>query len=64
MKNIEILLNEVNQLKALLEDPHPGLFTWWEAYHRRLGNVSEWYTGDSKKEQDKCYCAPSQGGQD
>lgn len=45
MTNIEKLLNEVNQLKSLLEDPHPGLFTWCEAYYNKLCEISSWYTG-------------------
>lgn len=46
MINIEKLLQEVNYLKSLLEDPHPGLTTWHDAYLRRLKEISSYYTGD------------------
>lgn len=32
MTNIEDLLGRVNRLKAILEDPHPGLYVWRQAY--------------------------------
>lgn len=32
--NIEELLNLINQMKALLEDPQPGFFTWHDFYNK------------------------------
>jgi hypothetical protein len=40
--NVDLLLNEVSKLKALLEDAHPGLTTWRELYEKRLNAVASW----------------------
>lgn len=41
MSNIDELKEHVVRLNQLLEDPHPGLFTWQEAVHKRIGKIAE-----------------------
>jgi len=54
------LLEEVNHLKALLEDPHPGLITWNEAYQKRLKEISSYYTGESESFNEDNDCSTCQ----
>lgn len=41
MSNIEYLLNQCNQLKALLEKPEPGLSTWHLAVNEIIKRIAE-----------------------
>ena len=46
MTNIEELQEIVNGLKALLDDPHPGLFTWQAMVAKRLEQFTKFYEGE------------------
>lgn len=40
--NIETLLDLTNRLKALLENPSPGIFTWHEAVAKLARQIGEY----------------------
>lgn len=42
---LEELRANVGRLKALLDDPHPGLATWCECYGRAMQAVSDFWAG-------------------
>jgi hypothetical protein len=45
----EELYKLVTQLKQLMDDPHPGLFTWVMAYGQAQINLFEWFEEKLKK---------------
>jgi hypothetical protein len=40
--NLDFLRGEVNKLKDLLDDPHPGLSTWNMAVANCLDKIVQW----------------------
>ena len=34
-----------DRLNALMEDPEPGLSTWWDAVHAVVKEIGVWDTG-------------------
>ena len=40
---IDELRNHVEHLKALLDDPHPGLSSWCESYNARMQSISDFW---------------------
>lgn len=41
--NIDYLREHVGKLKALLDDPHPGLFTWCAAFEKHMQAISDFW---------------------
>ena len=41
MNNIDTLLSLTTRLKGLLEKPEPGLFSWHDAVHNLIKQISE-----------------------
>ena len=48
MDAIEELKVEVNKLKNLLDDPHPGLLTWNQFVRDRLIAISKFVESEEK----------------
>lgn len=46
----QYLLSEVTKLKALLEDPHPGLAPWVEMYCLHMENISDFWNDKEREE--------------
>ncbi len=46
--DLEELKGIVNRLKNLLDDPHPGLTTWCEAYGKRMQQLSDFWNADAE----------------
>jgi hypothetical protein len=47
---LEQLKADVNRLKSLLDDAHPGLFTWNDAVHRLWKKIVDaWSQGERKE---------------
>jgi hypothetical protein len=47
--NLDDLRQRVNHLKNLLDDPHPGLFTWVKAYSDAIKAIIEFWTREEKR---------------
>ncbi len=43
MSNIDILKEKAIRLVSLLDDPHPGLFTWHEALNNLLQDIGTYH---------------------
>jgi len=41
MEDVEKLLEHVNALKGLLDDPRPGVFTWNSMVGKRIEEISK-----------------------
>jgi hypothetical protein len=41
--NLDDLREQVNGLKALLDDPHPGLHTWIGFYAKRMQAIADFW---------------------
>lgn len=48
LAHLGILKDKVNTLKKLLDDFHPGLLTWSEAYHRTMQDIVNFYTEEQQ----------------
>lgn len=48
--NLDYLRGEVDKLKALLDDPQPGLSTWVGFYHETMENINDFWNGKDKPE--------------
>ena len=48
---LDRLLLEVNKLKSLLEDPHPGLSTWCTCYAKQMDKIVNFW---HPKGEEKC----------
>jgi len=46
--NLDYLKEEVRKLHALLDDPHPGLFTWREAYADQAKVLMEFWSDSAE----------------
>jgi hypothetical protein len=45
---IDDLKTRISRLHRLLEDPHPGLFTYHEAIHREMSQLIEEWNKETK----------------
>jgi hypothetical protein len=48
--NLDRLRREVDILKRLLDDPHPGLITWNMAYARQMEKLVAFWTEEEVKD--------------
>ena len=51
--NLDYLREHINSMKQLLDDAHPGLFTWCEAYLIEAKALLEFFSDDSESEESK-----------
>lgn len=49
------LQDRIHKLNLLLSHPEPGLFTWAEAYHNAMTELSEFWTGGWRNVKNKHY---------
>lgn len=47
--NLDYLREEVRKLKALLDDPHPGLMSWMYMYRDQMNFITEFWDGESRE---------------
>ncbi len=47
---LEQMQDEVNKLKALLDDPQLGMFTWHEFVDERIKNINKLHSGKEDNE--------------
>ena len=45
---IEMLKNHSDSLSELIEDPHPGLLTWWDEVHKHWGALARLWIGPNE----------------
>jgi hypothetical protein len=49
-QELEILKNEVDRLKSLLDNPEPGLVTWCLFVNKRVEAIVNWWNPTTKPE--------------
>jgi hypothetical protein len=57
--NRDYLLNEIEELRKLLTDFHPGLSTWAEAYAFRMKNLMDFWQGVPSAHYDQFIARPN-----
>ena len=51
--NIDWLREKVRQLKALLDDPQPGLSSWHMMYEKRMQDINDFWASKYEPSKDK-----------
>lgn len=49
--NLDRLSEHINALKNLLDDPHPGLFTWVEIFAKHMEAITSFWYGNESPDQ-------------
>lgn len=49
-ENIEYVLNLINRLKRLLDDPHPNSLSWVVMYSEFMQKISDYWNSDEPSE--------------